>query len=448
MWVGQGRDHRGCIEAPFQQTQGGQGLHPNLRAVVRRNKPTQAGSGTSYVASLNQKSLNRVSLPAIGGIHGRDQPRGIQKARLRDRTPRGPARGDAVDAATVVARSLIHPSLHLRGNPLRMLKDEAVHVGDIQRTVGAHPQGRGPEPVIGAGQEFGTLLAGGPLAVQGAAPGAEHLLMDDVVDRFANEDRVRVGRPEQVIAVRSGTAPTGHMIQRPRLVGPDQGRGGREGPGRIFALGQHLAHPLHRHLRISAEIMLRQGHLPQPGGVVVAEPVTPIIATTAELGLGRDGLHLAGVRIHPQIASANGQGLAGLETFHGPAAIAVGEVKPAVETPFESIEAVLLIALGEAREEHASHIGTPVAIGVFGVEQFGSRRDEGALSEGQHTRGKGQVGEERYHAIHAPIAIVIVENIHPATGFAFAVEAQRVVPHLDHPQPPLHVPVEVNRIDH
>ena len=180
-----------------------------------------------------------------------------------------------------------------------MLEDEAVHVGDVQRPVGSHAQSRGSKPVVRAGQKFGTLFSGGPLAVQGAASGAEHFLMDDVVDRFANEDRVRVGRPEQVIAVRSGTAPTGHMIQRPRLVGPDQGRGGREGPGRIFALGQHLAHPLHCHLRISAEVVLGHRDLPQPGGVVVAEPVTPIIATTAELGLGRDGLHLAGVRIHP-----------------------------------------------------------------------------------------------------------------------------------------------------
>ena len=109
---------------------------------------------------------------------------------------------------------------------------------------------------------------------------------------------------------------------------------------------------------------------------------------------------------------------------------------------------MLLIALGEAREEHASHIGTPVAISVFGVEQVRGRRNERPLSEGQHTRGKGEVSEEGHHAIHAPIAIVIVENIHPATGFAFAVEAQRVVAHLDHPQPPLHVPVEVNWIDH
>ena len=108
---------------------------------------------------------------------------------------------------------------------------------------------------------------------------------------------------------------------------------------------------------------------------------------------------------------------------------------------------MLLIALGEAREEHASHISTPVAIGVFGVEQVRGRRNERTLSERQHTRWKGQVGEEWHHAIHAPIAIVIVEDVHAATGFTFAVEAQRVVAHLDHPQPTLHVPVEVNRID-
>ena len=43
--------------------------------MVRRNKPTQAGSGTSYVASLNQKSLDRIPLPSIGGAQGHDQPR-------------------------------------------------------------------------------------------------------------------------------------------------------------------------------------------------------------------------------------------------------------------------------------------------------------------------------------------------------------------------------------
>ena len=446
MRIRQRHGHARRIESPFQKTQGGQSLHPHLRAVVGREQTPQAGGG-ACVTSLNQKPLDRVPLPAVGGVQGRDQTRGIQEAQLRDRTPHGTARGDAVDAAAIVAGSKVHSGLHLRGNPLRMLEDEAVHVGDVQGPVGAHPQSRGPEPVVGAGQEFGTLFSGGPLAVQGAAPGAEHFLMDHVVDRFTDEDRVRIRRPEPVIAIGSGTAPAGHMIQRPRLIGPGQRRRGWEGARGILALRQHSAHPLHRHLGISAEVVLGHRDLPQPTGVVVAEPVAPVVTATAELGLGRDSLHLARVGIQSQIAPANGQALAGLEGFHGPAAVAIGEVQPTVETPFEAIEAVLLIALSEAREEHASHIGTPVAIGVFGVEQFGGRRDEGALSERQHARRKGQVGEEWHHAVHAPIAIVIVEDIHPAAGFAFAVEAQRVVAHLDHPQPTLHVPVEVNGID-
>ena len=48
--------------------------------------------------------------------------------------------------------------------------------------------------------------------------------------------------------------------------------------------------------------------MPEPGGVVVAEPVAPVVAAAAELRLAFDGFELAGVRAEAEVAAADGDG--------------------------------------------------------------------------------------------------------------------------------------------
>jgi len=188
--------------------------------------------------------------------------------------------------------------------------------------------------------------------------------------------------------------------------------------------------------------MFRKHDLPQPGRVVVAEPISPVIATASELGLGGDAFEFAGVGFESEIASADGEGLAGGDGFHGAAAVAVGGMDPAVESGFESVEPMLLIAFGEPGEEHASDIGSSIGVGVFRVEQVGRSRHQDAPPPGHDAAGIRNAFEEDIGALISTGAVAVGEDLDHAAGLSFAVDAHRVVAHLHHPQTAIGVPVE------
>src|SRR5260370_35864775 len=98
-------------------------------------------------------------------------------------------------------------------------------------------------------------------------------------------------------------------------------------------------------MRIAAQIVILQDEMIHGIAIVAAEPVAPIVATLAVLSLAR--LRLEGAVIGPKakIATADANHLTSLGGFDLAAAAAVGSVTPVVQSPDDTVQAMLRLAL-------------------------------------------------------------------------------------------------------
>src|SRR5581483_1538973 len=220
--------------------------------------------------------------------------------------------------------------------------------------------------------------------------------------------------------------------------------------------------------------MVVEDVVPHRVGVVITEPVAPVVAGPAELRLPRLCLDQSLVRLDTKIAAADVDGLTpprctGWPLTPGPfprrgegryhlddaARIAVGAVEPAVESPGEAVGAVLLVALAEAGEQDDLVVGLAVAVGVLGVEDVRSTDDDHALAPGMHAGGIAEVVEEdrglvvgrgggrlrfpakRFRAGRgSPDSALsgFLEELDAAAGLVLAAGAEGIVAHLDDPE--------------
>ena len=135
-----------------------------------------------------------------------------------------------------------------------------------------------------------------------------------------------------------------------------------------------------------------------------------------------------------------------LERADRAAAVAVGAVDPAVQAELEAVEPVLLVALDEAGEEHLAMVGLAVAVAVLGIEDVRGARDQHAFRQGITPVGKPEAVEERRLLVVAAVAVRVFEEPDDAAGLPLAVDAQRIVAHLDDPELAVGPPVEGDRV--
>src|SRR3954447_26723459 len=122
--------------------------------------------------------------------------------------------------------------------------------------------------------------------------------------------------------------------------------------------------------------------MPEPGRVVVSEPVAPIVAVTPKLRLARDCIDERFIGTDPKIVPAKIYGrscrpLAG--RTHGPATVAIGPVEPVIEAVFETVGTMLLVAFGKAIEERLAHIRLSISISILRIEDLGRSADDHAF---------------------------------------------------------------------
>ena len=197
---------------------------------------------------------------------------------------------------------------------------------------------------------------------------------------------------------------------------------------------------------VAAEVVLGLGVVPPEVGVVVAKPVTPVVAAAAVLGLAGLGLELERVGSETKVAPTNVHRQAGAGRGDNPAAVAVGAVHPVVESVLKAVHPVLLVALAKAAEEHAGFVGLAVAVCVACKQDVRSGADEDAVAPRHHAVGERKAIEKNGGVVVVPIAIAILQPADAPAVLAFAVESKRVVSHLDNPKPPVRIPLERNRI--
>ena len=190
-------------------------------------------------------------------------------------------------------------------------------------------------------------------------------------------------------------------------------------------------------MRIAAQIMIGQHVLIHGIAVGVAEPVVPVVAIAAVLR--HAGLRIEQALVGPdaEVATVGVHHVARLAQFDLPIlSVAMRAVDPAVESPLEPVDAMLRIALDESVIEHFAFVGLAVAVGVLGVENVGSARDQNAIAPRHHAIRKAQVVEKHGRAIVAPVAVDVFQISHAAAVPAVAIDAARIVAHLGHPERP------------
>src|SRR4029077_860229 len=124
-------------------------------------------------------------------------------------------------------------------------------------------------------------------------------------------------------------------------------------------------------MRVAAQIVIVQNKVIHGIAVIAAEPVAPIIPALAVLSLPRLRLEDAVIGPKTKIAAADADHLACLLRLDAAAAVAVGAVKPVVQTPDEAVEPMLRIAFREPGEERDAEVRFAVAVGIFRIENLG-----------------------------------------------------------------------------
>ena len=126
--------------------------------------------------------------------------------------------------------------------------------------------------------------------------------MHQVVHRLADEQAGGEPGPEEVVAVGRRAVGRGDVVGHAQVVEPGEraadGKDPRVGLERLPRVGRGV-------VRVAPQVVIGEDVVPAPVGVVVAEPVAPVVAVPAVLGLAALGLELAGVGPEPEVAAAD-----------------------------------------------------------------------------------------------------------------------------------------------
>src|ERR1051326_8257300 len=461
-----------------ESVQGAQGLQSSFgmrafggQVFQRLNRP--------FVVALEEQSLRGVALPAVGTVQGSHQAGGFQMIEAWDFAQLRPRRIDTINAAFVMAGTKVQVVLDVVGDPFRVFDHEAVHVGHIERAIGAGFEHGRTKPVIGRSEELAFFLIGSPMAGEGDAVGFQDLAMNEVIDRFADENAGGKGRAEQAVAIRRGAVGGGHMPDGADLVEALQRPADGENSGGVTVVGQGAFVRWYGQMWIAGEVVFRQEVMPKPGGVVVSEPVAPVIAVPAKLGFARLRFEGAVGGAKTEVATADvhrfwsapvlwrfpsrsyfpvwvgiakiqsARGLAHSKTFRqsmngadSAAAVAVGAVEPVVEAVIEAVDPMLLVAFAKTGEKSHPFVRFAIAVGVLRIKDFWRGADDDALAPGDYAGGEVQSFEKHGGLVVDAILIGVFQNTDDAAGFAFAVHAERIVAHLHYPQLSIGAPLE------
>src|SRR5438876_6470811 len=142
----------------------------------------------------------------------------------------------------------------------------------------------------------------------------------------------------------------------------------------ILIVGQQPFVVANGQVRIARDIIFGQPIVPEPSGVVVPEPIAPIVAMAAILRSARLRFEGAVGRTKAEVAPTDINPLA--SRLNPPTAVAIGAVEPIVQAIIKTVEPMLLVAFAEAGEERFAIIGFAIAIRIFGEKNLGRGADD------------------------------------------------------------------------
>ena len=342
-----------------------------------------------------------------------------------------------------------------RRQPLRVLDHVTVHVGHPRGAIGPGAHHHRPAPAILTRKEI-SPLAPHPLRFEGRAVGREPQQLHEAMHRFAHQRVLDAGTrartEEQRIGDDQRTARRG-VVSRLREIVIALLRLEHRIHARV-TLGQQYLRVRRRDVRIAPEIIVLERIVPKRETVLHAEPAAPRIARAAKLCRSAQRIQFARVGLEAEIACAERDLLPGqrrgdahvLPVVHVVAAVRA--IHPAVGSPAETVEAELLVARIEAGEEHVMPVRPAVAVTILEPNDIGRRRHETAIAPGENAGRETQPFGEQRRAVVDAVAVRVLENPHASTRLTLAIHPERIVGHLDDPEPAAFVPVECHGVEH
>src|SRR5580765_1159432 len=217
---------------------------------------------------LHEQYLSYVALPTAGTIEGRDELSRGHLVQTRNRPRLGILGGNTIEAAFVFAATQIKLLLPVFWNPLWMLNDVAIHVGDPQRSIGAGLDGSRSKPIIGRREKLGLLLVVGPPTGKAIALGRHDFAVHQVMHGFANKHVAGEGRAKKVIAIDDGAASRGETAGGMKIIEARQNRGHRKNGGVAADNGNDHARIGRRQQWIAFQVMFIEDIVPKRLAVV------------------------------------------------------------------------------------------------------------------------------------------------------------------------------------
>ena len=378
------------------------------------------------VLPLEQQALCRLSLPDVFGLQAPHEIQRVEAAEPHHGRLRGTRGREPINPSAVVAALQVEVGLDVVRDRVGMLDRLAVHVDDVERSVGRVHEIDGAEPVVGRGDELGVLV-GAPRGHEHAVTRerlAVHQVAADVADERVPPECRRIGvSPIDRDAGRGGEVTDGELFRagkraqhrRVRDAAPcadDPPRLGRaaakDGRGRPL-FGNRADRFGNRHIRIAANVAVLEHDLLDVVAVVADETVSPVVERQAELLAPRDRRNLQRCGIERDVLAMNGENRLAVADKVAPVASA-GKHDPVVEAPFKAVGDGLDVVAAEPAQDDFSDIGDAVSVGVLEVPEIGRREDEDAPFVAADGSGPRQLVREDGAAIGLAVTVGVFEQ--------------------------------------
>ena len=166
-----------------------------------------------------------------------------------------------------------------------MLNGQTIHVRNIERSVGPGLGRGGSKPRISAGKKFMVSLRFRSRRKKAIRLGLQSKMTHQVVNRFADENMLVISGKQNMVSVWGWTACRCHKAPHANIIEPLKGRRYLLHPFEVSLRSQMLYVGTQLQIWGKGTVSKGSAKIPQPIGVVVTEPMPPIVSLPPILSL-------------------------------------------------------------------------------------------------------------------------------------------------------------------
>ena len=265
------------ITARRQRLDPGLWQRRSLAYAIQLPAPLRFNSGGVRCFQCNESLMRQIAQHSVRFTQRADELVSFCPGEIGNHSQLRPLRIHTIDAAHFRAGAGVELLQSLRRNPARVLHDEAIHVHDVERAVRPRARLHRTKPTVRAGEKLRSLFAVRPTPGVSHKVWFEHKPMHEIVNRLANEGVPVKADAQQRVPIDARPAAARHDVHHERIV--ETRERARRGEQLIRVAAARHEHARFRvsHVRIATQIVIRQRVMPEPGAVVVAEPVVEVI---------------------------------------------------------------------------------------------------------------------------------------------------------------------------